>query len=73
MPKDAAVTLTIAGQEVRVSNPDRPYFACAAKLTKLDLVNYYLSVADGALNGIRDRAFVLERFVDGADAPRPFP
>ncbi|HEX2386457.1 MAG TPA: DNA polymerase domain-containing protein, partial [Candidatus Binatia bacterium] len=41
------------------------------KLSKLDLVRYYLSVAPGALGGIRDRPFVLKRFVDGADG-QPF-
>ena len=38
-----------------------------AKLSKLDLVRYYLSVAPGALAGIRDRPIVLKRFVDGAE------
>jgi len=41
------------------------------KLTKLELVRYYLSVAPGAVSGIRDRPLVLKRFVNGADAP-PF-
>src|SRR5205807_9462286 len=38
------------------------------KVSKLDLVRYYLSVAPGALAGIRDRPIVLKRFVNGADA-----
>ena len=38
-----------------------------AKITKLDLVRYYLSVSPGALAGIRDRPIVLKRFVNGAD------
>ena len=66
-----SVTLTVAGHAVQVTHPDKPYFAGAAKLSKLDLVNYYLAVADGALRGIRDRPFVLKRFVDGA-AGQPF-
>src|SRR5215471_332028 len=37
------------------------------KLTKLDLVHYYLSVAPGAVAGIRDRPIVLKRFVNGAE------
>jgi DNA ligase D-like protein (predicted polymerase) len=41
------------------------------KLTKLDIVRYYLSVGAGALAGIRDRPLVLKRFVDGAEA-EPF-
>src|SRR6186997_3589170 len=38
-----------------------------ATITKLDLVRYYLAVADGAVLGVRDRPMALKRFVDGAD------
>jgi bifunctional non-homologous end joining protein LigD len=58
-------------REVRVTNPSKPYFSRAAKLTKLDVVRYYLAVAPGALAGIRDRPIVLKRFVNGAEA-EPF-
>jgi len=68
---DGSEFLTIEGREVRVSNPDKLYFSREAKLTKLDLVRYYLSVAPGALAGTRDRPIVLKRFVNGADEP-PF-
>ena len=64
---EKAEVLTIEGREVRVSNPDKPYFSSEIKLSKLDLVRYYLSVAPGALAGIRDRPIVLKRFVDGAE------
>jgi DNA ligase D-like protein (predicted polymerase) len=64
--KDNAQILVIEGREVRISNPDKPYFSVEAKVSKLELVKYYLSVAGGALNGIRDRPIVLKRFVDGA-------
>ena len=57
----------VDGREVRVTNPDKPYFSRDVKLSKLDVVQYYLSVASGALNGIRDRPIVLKRFVDGAE------
>ncbi len=67
--EDSAETLTVAGREVRVTNPGKPYFTREAKLSKLDVVRYYLSVADGALGGIRDRPIVLKRFVDGAEGP----
>jgi DNA ligase D-like protein (predicted polymerase) len=50
-----------------VTNPDKSYFSRQIKLTKLDLVRYYLSVAPGALAGIRDRPVVLKRYVDGAE------
>jgi bifunctional non-homologous end joining protein LigD len=62
-----AEVLLIDGREVRVTNPDKLYFSLDTKLTKLDLVRYYLSVAPGALAGIRDRPIVLKRFVDGAE------
>jgi len=62
-----AEVLAIDGREVRVTNPDKLYFSLETKLTKLDLVRYYLSVAPGALAGIRDRPIVLKRFVDGAE------
>jgi bifunctional non-homologous end joining protein LigD len=65
--EESAETLTAAGRQVRVTNPGKPYFTRAAKLSKLDVVRYYLSVADGALGGIRDRPIVLKRFVDGAE------
>ncbi|HMC93432.1 MAG TPA: DNA primase, partial [Polyangia bacterium] len=69
MPKkpEAVETLQVAGRQVRVTHPDKPYFSREAKLSKLDLVRYYLSVADGALSGIRDRPIVLKRFVNGAE------
>ena len=66
---DAAEVLSINGRDVRVTHPDKPYFSAQIRLSKLDLVRYYLAVADGALNGIRDRPIVLKRFVDGAQAP----
>ena len=65
--KDAAEVLIIEGREVRITNPEKGYFSREVKLSKLDLVRYYLSVAPGALNGIRDRPIVLKRFVDGAE------
>jgi bifunctional non-homologous end joining protein LigD len=60
--------LSIAGHEVRVTHPGKLYFSKQTQLSKLDLVRYYLSVAPGALNGIRDRPIVLKRFVNGAEA-----
>ena len=59
--------LSIDGREVRVTNPDRLYFSKLARVSKLDLVHYYLSVAPGALAGIQDRPIVLKRFVNGAE------
>ena len=67
MKEDKAEVLLIDGREVHVTHPDKPYFSQQTKLSKLDLVRYYLSVAPGALAGIRDRPLVLKRFVDGAE------
>lgn len=65
----ASETLTIDGHEVEITHPDKLYFSRQVKLTKLDLVRYYLAIAPGALNGIRDRPIVLKRFVNGAESP----
>src|SRR5215813_1733420 len=65
--RDDAEVLSIDGREVRVTHPDKLYFSKEIKLTKLDLVLYYLSIAPGALVGIQDRPLVLKRFVDGAE------
>jgi bifunctional non-homologous end joining protein LigD len=62
--------LTIAGREVGVSNPDKVFFPQLG-VTKLELVRYYLAVADGALRGIARRPLVLKRFPDGVEA-EPF-
>ena len=63
----AAEILSIEGREVRVTHPGKPYFSRQAKLSKLDIVRYYLSIAPGALAGIEDRPLVLKRFVNGAE------
>ncbi|WP_406635320.1 non-homologous end-joining DNA ligase [Pseudarthrobacter quantipunctorum] len=68
--KTPAEILTIAGAEVRISSPDKVLFPKPG-LTKLDLVKYYLAVADGALRGAGGRPMVLKRFPKGIDA-EPF-
>jgi DNA ligase D-like protein (predicted polymerase) len=65
--KDTAEVLTIDGRDVRISNPAKPYFSRDVKLTKLEVVEYYLAVAPGAVAGVRDRPNMLKRFVDGAE------
>ncbi len=61
----------VDGVQVRVSHPEKLYFSGRSpggvKLTKLELVRYFLAVAPGALAGIRDRPIVLKRFVNGAE------
>ena len=63
----ASEALSIDGREVHVTNPDKLYFSAQVKVSKFDLVRYYLSVAPGALAGIQDRPIVLKRFVNGAE------
>ena len=58
--------LEIAGREVAVSNPEKVFFPRTGH-TKLDLVRYYLAVADGALRGVSGRPMALKRFVNGAE------
>jgi DNA ligase D-like protein (predicted polymerase) len=64
---EQAEMLSIGGREVRISHPDKLYFSRQVKLSKLDIVKYYLAVAPGALQGIQDRPIVLKRFVNGAE------
>ncbi len=61
-----AEVLEIDGREVHVSHPDKMVFP-EPGITKLDLVKYYLAVADGAIRGIAGRPMVLKRFVKGID------
>src|SRR5437667_12194052 len=65
--EEASETLSIEGREVRITHPEKLYFSVQARISKLDLVRYYLSIAPGALAGIRDRPIVLKRFVNGAE------
>lgn len=58
--------LQVNGREVTVTNPDKVIFPVGG-FTKLDLVQYYLAVADGALRGVGGRPMILKRFVKGID------
>jgi DNA ligase D len=64
------LVVAAAGREVSVSNPDKVFFPETGH-TKLDLIRYYLAVADGALRGVGGRPMALKRFVNGA-AEKPF-
>jgi bifunctional non-homologous end joining protein LigD len=64
------VVLELGGVEVTVTNPDKVFFPHLGK-TKLDLVNYYLSVADAALRGVARRPMNLKRYPNGAEG-EPF-
>jgi len=65
-PKADREVLDIAGQEVSISNPSKILFPQAG-YTKLDVVRYYVSVADGALRGAGGRPNVLVRYPNGID------
>lgn len=56
--------LEVAGREVTITNPDRVVFPEAGH-TKVDLVRYYVAVADGALRGVWGRPMILRRYVKG--------
>ncbi|ORA09914.1 non-homologous end-joining DNA ligase [Mycobacterium asiaticum] len=58
------VSLDVTGREVTITHPDKVVFPDHGA-TKLDLVRYYLSVADGALRGVSGRPMILKRFVKG--------
>ena len=63
------VVLDVEGFDVKLSSPDRVYFSERGE-TKLDLANYYLSVAPGIVNALRDRPCMLHRFPDGVAGPK---
>jgi bifunctional non-homologous end joining protein LigD len=67
----APLVLEVGGREVSVTHPDKVIFP-EPNVTKLDLVNYYLAVADGALRGVVGRPMILKRFVKGIDTEAIF-
>src|ERR687890_710808 len=65
MPKTPShEVLTVGGREVKISNPAKVLFP-AAGYSKLDVVRYYLAVAEGALRGSGGRPNVLVRYPNG--------
>ncbi len=62
--------IEIAGHELRVSSPSKPFFP-ERQLTKLDLVNYYVECHEAVLLGLRERPTVMKRWVDGVQG-KPF-
>jgi len=59
-----SLILEVAGREVTITSPDKLIFPSGGH-TKLDLVRYYLAVADGVLRGVAGRPMILKRFVKG--------
>ena len=68
--KTEEIYLELSGHQVRVSNPKKLYFPKAG-ITKLELVEYYLAVAEGAIRGVARRPMILKRYVNGVEA-EPF-
>ena len=62
-----AIEIEIEGTPVRISNPDKVFWADKG-YTKLDLLKYYLSVGPGVMKGIYQRPMTLKRFPNGAGA-----
>lgn len=65
------VILELAGHEVRVTNPDKVFFSERGE-TKLDLVRYYLAVAEPLMRAMGGRPTLLERYPHGAEGPSFF-
>jgi DNA ligase D len=68
MPAPDATTIDAGGREVRVSSPDRVIFPAtehSPAATKLDVVKYYVSVADGIMRALAQRPTTLERWPKG--------
>jgi DNA ligase D-like protein (predicted polymerase) len=68
-------SLEVAGRQVTITHPDKVVFPAAngaGPYTKLHLIRYYISVADGALRGVAGRPMILKRFVKGISAEAVF-
>ena len=59
-----AVTLQVAGHDVEITHPDKPFFPKVG-VTKLDLCEYYLAVGDAAMAAMEGRPVLLQRFPNG--------
>ncbi|MGE3193160.1 MAG: non-homologous end-joining DNA ligase [Microbacteriaceae bacterium] len=68
-PKEPPVELQVGEHTVRITNPSRVYFSARGE-TKLDLVEYYLSVGDGIVNALRERPCMMHRFPTGVDGEK---
>jgi DNA ligase D-like protein (predicted polymerase) len=62
--KTEAIVIEVAGREVRLSNPGKPFFPQPG-FTKLDLVNYYVACQEAVVRHLRERPTTLKRWVDG--------
>jgi DNA ligase D len=65
--RSEAIELDVEGRAVRVSNPSKVLFSTRRE-TKLDLVQYYVSVADGIVRALYERPTYLKRHPEGAQS-----
>jgi DNA ligase D len=65
------VDVQVGDRVVRVSNPDRVYFSALGR-TKLDVVNYYLSVGEGIVRALYERPCMLHRYPEGTDGEKVY-
>jgi DNA ligase D len=63
---ERSTEIEVDGRTVKITNPDKVFFSARGE-TKLDLVQYYVAVGDGALRGVYERPTVLKRFPNGAE------
>src|SRR6202161_3335108 len=71
----APVSLDVGGRQVELTHLDKVIFPDQdgrGDHTNLDLIQYYLAVADGALRGVTGRPMILKRFVKGIDEEAVF-
>jgi DNA ligase D len=71
VPSADVKVLEIAGHEVRITSPGKVLFPERGE-TKLDLIEYYLSVADPLLRTMGGRPVLMQRFPQGAGGPSFF-
>src|SRR5437763_523025 len=64
-----AVELSVGDRTLRITSPERVYFSARGE-TKLDLVNYYLSVGEGIVRALRERPCMLHRYPDDVDGEK---
>ena len=65
-PRVPPAEVEVDGLTLTVTNPTKVFFSARGE-TKLDLVNYYIAVGEGALRGVYERPTVLKRYPDGAE------
>jgi DNA ligase D len=70
-PASEVEVVEAAGREVRVTSPSKVFFPQRGE-TKLDLVRYYLAVAEPIVRAMGGRPTLMQRFPEGAGGPSFF-